>query len=42
MRRQQGMDDAALHMIRTWVYRGYVERDDINKLYVKTERYLKR
>ena len=42
MRRQQGMDDAALHMIRTWVYRGYVERDDISQLYTKTDSYLKR
>ena len=42
MRRQQGMDDAALHMIRTWVYRGYVERDDISQLYAKTDSYLKR
>lgn len=42
MRRQQGMDDAALHMIRTWVYRGYVERDDISHLYAKTDSYLKR
>lgn len=42
MRRQQGMDDAALHMIRTWVYRGYVERDDISQLYAKTQSYLKR
>ncbi len=42
VRRQQGMDDAALHMIRTWVYRGYVERDDISQLYAKTDSYLKR
>ena len=42
MRRQQGMDDAALHMIRTWVYRGYVERDDISNLYAKTDSYLNR
>lgn len=42
MRRQQGMDDAAQHMIRTWVYRGYVERDDISHLYAKTDSYLKR
>ena len=42
MRRQQGMKGGALGMLRTWVFRGYVERDDITNLYVKTESYLNR
>ena len=42
MRRQQGLKGGAGHMLSAWIYRGYVERDEINKIYVKTERYLKR
>jgi len=42
VRKQQGMTSGALHMIRTWVYRGYVERDEISNIYAKTDTYLKR
>ena len=42
VRRLQGLDDNALHMIRTWIYRGYVERDEVSQLYAKTDSYLKR
>lgn len=42
VRRQQGMDDKALQMIRTWVHRGYVERDEVTQLYMKADAYLHR
>lgn len=42
VRRQQGMDDTAMHMIRTWIYRGYVERDEVSNFFVKTDSYLQR
>jgi len=42
VRNQQGMNGGAQHMVSTWIYRGYVERDDLTMLYTKTDYYLKK
>lgn len=41
VRKQQGMSENPRQMLNFWVFRGYVERDDIGK-HCKTDSYLKR
>lgn len=41
VRKQQGMSENPRQMLNLWVFRGYVERDDMGR-YCKTDSYLKR
>lgn len=42
IRRQEGMDEKALNMIRVWIHRGYILREESKGMYQKTEEYLQR
>jgi len=42
VRLAQGMTGPARFMLNQWVYRGYVVRDEVSGMYVKTDSYLKR